>query len=155
MESANHMYVIESIIAFEKKANELIHLLAKTYELDLNSDYPFGKLLSRKNNLWKGDLPDDWTYRFHGGACNFLNSKTNQTLDVKIAPVGFYGAIDYFYLYQFVRTTPELDYVIAACPEEKIFYRNIDELIHKQIISFTKDHLKILDRKFSEIEIKS
>lgn len=147
MESANHDYVIESIIAFEKKANELIDLLAKVYELDLTSDNPFGKLLIRNNNLWKGDLPDHWTYRFHGSSCNFLNSKTNQTLDVKITPVGFYGAIDYFYLYQFVRTTPELKYVVAAYPEEKMFYGNIDELIQKQIICIVKDHLKILQRK--------
>ncbi|MNV42985.1 hypothetical protein D3C71_1346880 [compost metagenome] len=147
MKSTSHIYVIESIIAFERKADELIRLLAKVYELDLSSDSPFGKLLIRKNNLWKGDLPDDWIYHFHGSSCNFLNSRTNQTLDVKITPVGFYGAIDYFYLYQFVRTTPELAYVAEVCAEEKIFYRNIDELIQKQIVCVVKDHLKILDRK--------
>lgn len=147
MKSTRHAYVIESIIAFERKADELIDLLAKEYELNLSSDNPFGKLLVRKNDLWKGDLPDNWTYRFHGSSCNFLNSKTNQTLDVNITPVGFYGAIDYFYLYQFVRTTSELEYVVEACPEEKIFYRTIDELIQKQIIRVVKNHLKILDRE--------
>jgi len=86
--------LIEVIKAFENKANEMIKVLALEFNLDLNSDRIFDKFVSRQNNLWKGNLKENWTYWFHGDACDFENTETNQYLHVKINRNGNFGAID-------------------------------------------------------------
>ena len=51
--------IIDAIKLFDQKANELISLLADEFNLDLNLANPFSKLLSRQNDLWKGNLKND------------------------------------------------------------------------------------------------
>ena len=83
--------VLEVIIKFASKANELINVLATKFDLDLSKEDPFGKLISRQNNLWKGSLPNNWNYQFHGSHCKFENEITNQILDVTINRGSNYG----------------------------------------------------------------
>lgn len=120
--------VIQVIVSFNKKANELINLLAERFSLDLKSPGPFNKLLNRKTELWKGELEGDWTYRFHGDACSFENSITKQFLDVKINRDNDYGAINDFYLYQFMLTTKELKHVTIKVNSRDIFYSILEQL---------------------------
>jgi len=53
--------LFEAIIAFEKQTNKLVELLADEYELNLDFEHPFGKLITRTNNLWNGCM----NYQFH------------------------------------------------------------------------------------------
>lgn len=126
--------VIESIIEFEKKSNELIKKLGNEFELNLKEANPFDKLITRKNNLWKGKLKDNWTYWFHGDACEFENSLTKQFVYVKINRNGNYGVIDNFYLYKFIQTTESLGNVISKINTEKHFNEIISELEKDKII---------------------
>jgi hypothetical protein len=126
--------LIEAIISFGKTANELISLLASEYDLDLESENPFGKLQTRKNNLWKGQLRNNWSYYFHGDACKFENGITGQLVDVKINRDGNYGTISDFYLFTYIETTGELQYVFERINSENLVTKILTELKESDII---------------------
>ncbi len=60
-----------AIVKFEQTAESLIGLLCSSFDLNLEDEDPFCKLISRRTNLWKWELEGDWVYQFHGGACKF------------------------------------------------------------------------------------
>lgn len=126
--------LIEVIQAFEKKANEMIKVLAHEFNLDLKSDQSFQKLTSRQNNLWKGNLKNNWTYCFHGDACDFENIKTKQYLHVKINRKGNFGAIDHFYLYKFLQTSESLKSIYAVINSENYYNELFEEVIKTGIL---------------------
>lgn len=127
--------LIKAISSFEKKANELIKLLADEFDLDLTSKNPFSKLLNRSNNLWKGVLKSEWVYQFHGDACKFEHVLSNQLLDIKINRSGHYGVISNFYLFEYIKTTKELDYVLKVI--------NTSEIFHSTLLCLEKNHIII------------
>lgn len=126
--------LIEVIQAFENKANEMIKVLAHEFNLDLKSDQSFQKLISRQNNLWKGNLKNSWTYCFHGDACDFENKKTKQYLHVKINRKGNFGTIDHFYLYKFLQTSESLKSIHAGINSENYYNELFSELIKTDIL---------------------
>lgn len=126
--------LIEVIQAFENKANEMIKILAHEFNLDLNSVQSFQKLTSRENNLWEGNLKNNWTYCFHGDACDFENIKTKQYLHVKINRKGTFGAIDRFYLYKFLQTSEYLKSIHAVINSENYYNELFEELIKTDIL---------------------
>jgi hypothetical protein len=126
--------LIEAITSFDKKANELIGLLGDEHDLNLESENPFGKLIKRDNNLWKGELKGTWIYQFHGGACKFENKITGQLVDVKINRRGNYGAIDDFYLFKYIETSKELDYIFEKINSEISLINLLAELEKENII---------------------
>ncbi len=132
--SKKEKILIEAIIAFEQKANQLIGYLAYKYDLNLEEEHPFGKLITRKNDLWKGSIKENWNYQFHGDACKFENSKSGQLLDVKINRKENYGTISDFYLLKFVETTDTLSYVLDEINTSESFYKIIAELENKELI---------------------
>lgn len=125
--------LVEAIILFNKTAKELIELLAEKYNLDLNSSTPFTKLLTRSNDLWRGNVNKEWKYWFHGGHCQFENINSKQYLHVNITRC-IYEVIDYFYLYKFVQTTESLKHVLKIFTSEKMFYETIDKLFEDGIL---------------------
>lgn len=134
MISKKEKILIDVIIAFEQKAIWLIKILADEYNLNLEEQHPFGKLITRKNELWKGSLKENWNYQFHGDACKFENSKSRQLLDVKINRSGNYGAISNFYLLKFIETTDELSYVLNEINTSESIYKILTELENKGLI---------------------
>ncbi|MDO5972646.1 DUF6896 domain-containing protein [Flavivirga jejuensis] len=112
--------ILEVIIKFDSKANELINILGTEFDLDLSKDHPFGKLITRQNNLWKGSLPNNWNYHFHGSHCKFENEFTNQILDVTINRGKNYGIFVDSSLYWFIEITNDLNHIY-----EKIKTREI------------------------------
>jgi hypothetical protein len=126
--------LIEVIKAFENKANEMIKVLALEFNLDLNSERIFDKLISRQKNLWKGNLKENWTYWFHGDACDFENTKTNQYLHVKINRNGNFGAIDNFYLFKFLQTSESLKSIYEVINSEKNLNELLEELFKRGIL---------------------
>jgi hypothetical protein len=134
MKTSEEKLLIETIILFEKKANEMINLLAEKFQLNLSQQNPFSKLLSRQNNLWKGNLDKKWTYWFHGDACDFENLQTKQYLHVKINRASNYGTIDNFYLFKFMQTTDSLKHVSEILNSENIFNEILSNLERNKII---------------------
>jgi len=126
--------LLEVIIAFDKKANELVNLMASEYDLDLSLDHPFEKLQSRHKELWKGSIADIWNYQFHGDACKFENKNTKQLLNIKINRRGNYGTISNFYLLKFMETTQSLDYAYKKINNSKIMYETLNALTDKNYI---------------------
>lgn len=129
-----NFFLIETIISFDKLANLLIKRLANEYDLDLNQKDPFDRLLVRENDLWKGNLKDNWTYWFHGDACEFENTLTKQFVYVKINRKGNYGTIDNHYLYKFILTTYSFDSVRSKIKSEEHFMEMMNELEKERII---------------------
>ena len=126
--------IIETIICFEKKANEMINLLAKKYSLDLKSTNPFSKLLDRKSNLWRGNLNKEWTYWFHGAHCDFENKNTKQYIHASITYGTHYAVIDNFYLYEFLQTTESLKHIHKVVDSQKIIFETINNLFEEGIL---------------------
>jgi hypothetical protein len=142
--------VIESILSFEGKANDMIKQLAQEHDLDLNNPHPFGKLLTRSNNLWKGKLENNWNYKFHGSGCDFENSLTGQFLYVKTSIPGEYGVIDDYYLYKYIQTTDSLRHICDTIKSEKHFYQIIKELENESTLIYIGEiyeYRRILNRK--------
>ena len=136
MRTTKEKLLIETIILFEKKANEMIGLLAEEFELDLNQQHPLSKLSTRQNNLWKGNLKNNWSYWFHGNACDFENSQTKQYLHVIVFtnPDSKYSAIDNFYLFKFMQTTESLQHAYQILNSEKVFNETMSSLEQQEII---------------------
>lgn len=134
MRTTEEKLLIETIILFEKKANEMINLLAEKFQLDLSQHNPFSKLLSRQNNLWKGNLNKKWTYWFHGDACDFENLQTKQYLHVKINRTQNYGAIDNFYLFKFMQTSDSLKHASKILNSDNIFNETLSHLERNKIV---------------------
>ncbi|MHA7058839.1 DUF6896 domain-containing protein [Aquimarina sp. M1] len=126
--------LLKSIIEFDKKANELISLMAKEYQLDLNQENPFRRLTLRSNNLWKGSLINTWDYKFHGDACEFENTQTKQFLDIKITRKNNFGTISNFYLLKFIETTESLKHVFEKINSMETLHKNLTELENKGFI---------------------
>jgi len=151
MKTSEEELLIETIVSFEKTANEMIKLLAVEYQLDLSERFPFAKLMSRQNNLWKGSLNTNWTYWFHGDACDFENLQTKQYLHVKINRESNYGAIDNFYLFKFMQTTDSLKHASEILKSENVFYEILANLEkNKIVINIDEWPLKtlILNKKY-------
>lgn len=128
MINSTKIAIIEAICLFEQRAEFLINLLAKKFDLDLDDKNPFGMLILRTNNLWNGDLNNDWKYHFHGDACKFENKLNGQIVDVKINRMGHYGIISDFYLFKFIETTNELTELYETIGNESTLIKLIDEL---------------------------
>lgn len=126
--------LIEAIISFEIMANELIIKLANEFELDLTQQNPFSKLIIRENNLWKGNLKDNWAYWFHGDACEFENTSSKQFVYVKVNRNGNYATIDIYYLYKFILTTDSLSFLASKIKSEKKFWEMFKQLEDEKII---------------------
>ncbi len=127
--------LIEAIISFDIKANELIRFLAEEYNLDLETKNPFSKLLIRTNNLWKGEIRNDWKYQFHGGSCQFENKVSGQLVDVRIIWGGNYGAIhDNFYLLKYIETTRELNHLFTEINSQKLLVNLLTQLEEDKIL---------------------
>jgi hypothetical protein len=90
--------------------------------------------LSRRNNLWQGNLKCNWIYKFHGDSCEFKNLVTNQFLDIKINRNGYYGVIDNFYLFKFIETTEALNYVFEMIKTKEELIEILNELEADNII---------------------
>lgn len=152
MRTIEEKLLIETVISFEKKANEMIEMLAKEFQLNLKEHNPFSKLILRQNNLWKGNLRDYWTYWFHGDACDFENSQTKQFLHVKINRDSNYGTIDNFYLFKFMQTTDSLKHVSEVLSTETIFNETLHSLEENEVIENIKEwwpiKTRILNRKY-------
>jgi len=128
--------LIEVIKAFESKAQDLINVLANKFDIDTdrNSNRLFSKLMTRKDNLWRGDIDENWNYWFHGDACDFKNKITGQFLHVKINRNGNFGAIDNYYLYEFLKTTESLKYIYEIINSEKRLYQLLAELLEINVL---------------------
>lgn len=126
--------ILEVIIQFDSKANELINILGTEFNLDLSKEHPFGKLITRQNNLWKGDLPYNWSYQFHGSHCKFENDINNQILDVTINNGKNYGAFVDSTLFWFIETNKELNYVYNKIKTNETLTQYLNSLEQKNYI---------------------
>lgn len=144
----------KAIISFEKKANELIKLLADEYDLDLTSKHPFSRLLNRRDNLWKGILKSEWAYQFHGDACKFENVVSGQLLDIKINRNGHYGVISNFYLFEYIKTAEELDDVFKEIDTPGILNSTLLSLEKSGIIITLGDFFESRVLNYEELPIE-
>jgi len=109
-------------------------LLADKFDLDLSKEHPFGKLITRQNNLWKGCLPNNWTYHFHGSHCKFENTITKQILDVTINRGKNYGLFVDSSLFWFIEITKELNYLYEKIETREVLTNCINILEKEQYI---------------------
>ena len=100
----------QCFVEFDKKAHEMMDVMASTFEIDLNDSAQIWDLKRNKSKNQRGRINKLWNYYFHGAECAFENVKTGQYLDVKIIYGREYGVIDNFFLYRFIETTESLKY---------------------------------------------
>ena len=136
----------EAIVSFGQAAESLVQLLSHTFDLDLKNPNPFGKLITRKNNLWDGHLEGSWKYQFHGDACKFENLQTKQLVDVKINRKGHWGVISNFYLFKFIETTDSLKHVYQIIDSEGQVIELLEEMQKDGVlIDIGEPHFKALN----------
>jgi hypothetical protein len=117
--------MLEAIKSFDTNAFDLIERLATKFDLDLKMHHPFTKLFKRSNNLWKGDLDEDYTYRFHGSHVCFEHKVNGQSVDVYITEKGEYGTFDYSSLRYYIKTTTSFKYLLKTLDTFEKFERVI------------------------------
>ncbi|SFJ59753.1 DUF6896 domain-containing protein [Olleya namhaensis] len=126
--------ILEEIIKFDSKANELINILGTEFDLDLSKEHPFGKLITRQNDLWKGSLPDNWIYQFHGSHCRFENKINNQILDITINGGINYGIFNESTLLWFIETTKELNDIYEKIKASEVLSECLNTLEQENYI---------------------
>lgn len=99
---------LQCFVDFDNKAHDMMDLMAKVYEIDLNDSAQIWDLKRNRSKKQRGKINNAWTYYFHGSSCSFENTKTGQFLDVKIIYGREYGVIDNYFLYRFIETTESL-----------------------------------------------
>ena len=140
-ENGNLLY--KGIFEFNKKAFEVITALALEFNINLESENPFSKLQKQENKLWKGSF-SNWDYCFHGDSCEFINIETKQFLEVKVDEKKHYGAIDSYYLWNFLSTTEGIKEETAIFKDPKIRYDTVQELkIKGYLINVGDDIFKV------------
>ena len=95
------------IESFDHSAHGLIQELSQKFELNLNDEHPFYRLQSASNDLRRGQLNEDYSYRFHGSHVCFQNLVTGQTVDVFVNEKSEYGTFSYSNLKYYIETTDE------------------------------------------------
>ncbi|MBB6461870.1 DUF6896 domain-containing protein [Flammeovirga kamogawensis] len=99
---------LQCFIEFDRKAHEMMNLMASIFEIDLNDFAQINDLKRNKSKNQRGQINSSWNYFFHGAECAFENMKTGQYLDVKIIYGREYGVIGNFFLYRFIETSESL-----------------------------------------------
>ncbi|NME72782.1 DUF6896 domain-containing protein [Flammeovirga aprica] len=99
---------LQCYIEFDKKAHQMMELMASTFKIDLNDSAQIWDLKRNRSKRQRGQINSSWNYFFHGAECAFENVNTGQYIDVKIIYGREYGVIDNFFLYRFIETTESL-----------------------------------------------
>ena len=108
--------------------------LADKHQIDIKEDPQLWKLRSLTGlNKPAGNVNTEWTYQFHGGGCDFVNTRTQQFLYVHTFS-GLYGKIDFYYLYKYMLTTAALTHAANAFPAFENFRDILFELEHEKIL---------------------
>jgi len=126
--------ILQVIIKFDSKANELINVLGTEFDIDLSKEHPFGKLITRQNDLWKGHFFDNWIYQFHGSHFRFDNKSTNQILDLTINNGTDYGIFNVSTLLWFMETTKELNNIYEEVKANENLNEYLSSLDEKNYI---------------------
>lgn len=103
---AHAQTLVDAARQFRKIAHEVISLLAEKFGVSaeaINERFRFGL----SDDLYSGDLSDNWHYFFHGYECRFQSERTKQVLDVKLDYPNERGVLDAYFFYEFLQTTPD------------------------------------------------
>ena len=93
---------------FDKTAHSLMNLMAQTFDINLNNSNEIYELKTKRSENQRGEINNEWKYRFHGKGCSFTNTNTEQFLDVQINNGIEFGELDTYYLMKFIETTESL-----------------------------------------------
>ena len=105
--NVNHDLVKEAIIDYRNDGKKLIFKLAEQYNLDLENEVDYEKLISRSNKEIprKGKISERWNYYFHGCECGFYNKKYQQRVEVVLSNPPEFGHIDSWFLLSYMEST--------------------------------------------------
>ena len=93
---------------FDNTAHSLMNLIAETFDINLNNSNEIYELKTKRSENQRGKINSEWNYHFHGKGCSFINSNTEQFLDVQINNGIEFGELDTYYLMKFIQTTESL-----------------------------------------------
>lgn len=116
--------------AFEKLARELMAKIGEEYQIDINNHPEIHHLKSRVLERQRGKLSGNWKLRFHGFGCMFTNSVTNQMLDVFVQAPPHFGALDNYYVMQFINTTKGMEQAAKLLEDKTASIAKVIDIMH-------------------------
>jgi hypothetical protein len=151
--NSDEKLLLKAIKLFDEKSNELVNIMAKKFDLKLNEKHPFGKLLSRQNNLWKGTLNEKWDYWFHGDSCEYKERITQQVLEIRINRQN-HRTFNSWTLFHFIETSQSLNFIFNQFKVNEKVKKILDSLENKnqiiQIGKFPINDTFILNKNMTE-----
>ncbi|MDF1698100.1 MAG: hypothetical protein P1U56_19790 [Saprospiraceae bacterium] len=147
-------------IEYRNLATQLIHQFIKTYEVELDEDYPINTLNPSENSKYKqfGKM-GIWRYFFHGIHCCFVHSKTHQTIEVPLIFGLEFGELDPYFFSKYIRSTPEYDPLPVDIYDDywdgiRIVEKMLDLGKFEEIQSNWPDHKGVVVANRKKIDVK-
>lgn len=97
----------QAIIDYRIEGKILMRKLAKKYNLNINDENDYNKLITRSNKEIprRGQLSKRWNYAFHGSECGFYNRKHHQQVEVVLNNHPNFEHIEPWFLLSYMKST--------------------------------------------------
>lgn len=89
---------------YRKLATSLIHSLARHIDENIDPENAMNTFGKHKRVQPRGEV-GLWKYRFHGAGCEFVNTKSGQTIEVYLLTQLEFGKLDPYFFIQFIKST--------------------------------------------------
>lgn len=111
LETAKLLKVMDDVhqagITFRQTGIELMETLGTTHNIDPYDLHALNRLKFRSRaNKQRGVIDDQWNFWFHGAECQFSNHATGQIIELVIDYCPEFGALDSFFFFRYIDTTP-------------------------------------------------
>lgn len=159
--------ILGIITDFQNDARVLVETLSYLHGLEIDKKFPmntFALLKCDRQQLY-GALNEEWAYFLHGYECRFSNIKNGHIVNVILKFEDEYGAIDPYFLGNYIKTNPK--YIDFDIPNEFEYGLKIIQFLQKRkmltkiknsaqvIIGFERNEPIYISQEFKGIKLQS
>lgn len=128
--------LFECARSFREDANHLMRLMAKTFDIDLQTLDGLHDLKYHKSHKQRGLLNEEWSYFLHGAECRFESKATGQVVEIIVVTRPEFGYLDCHFFYNFMATTERFEDLAAYFDNNYIHVcKAIDLLAHEGVLT--------------------
>ncbi|MDF2381374.1 hypothetical protein JMG10_07860 [Nostoc ellipsosporum NOK] len=132
--------LVECARSFREQANHLMNLMAKAFDINLQTLDGLHDLKYHKSQKQRGLLNKEWSYFLHGAECRFENKATGQTVEIIVITKPEFGYLDCYFFYNYMATTERFKELAAYFDNNYLHVcKAIDLLAHEGVLTRVSD----------------
>lgn len=132
--------LFECAKSFREDANHLMSLMAKTFDIDLQTLGGLHELKYKKSHQQRGQLNEEWTYHLHGAECRFESKATGQIVEIIVITKPEFGYLDCYFFYNYMATTDRFKELAAFFDNDYLnICKAIDLLVLEGVLTRVSD----------------